>query len=151
MSKRTNANDRNPTSRSQNNGAIGELERLVLALHADGKCGRAAAEYNLVKAGAIEVASERVPGCLRDDDVFFEHSAWRLTELGRSASTDTLRSIILQDPPLEIALWDAMNEARDVGDNCGGCKPDDPLLLEHRRLLADLLDRVERIRAAGHI
>jgi hypothetical protein len=151
MSKRTNANDRNPTSRSQNNGAIGELERLVLALHADGKCGRAATEYNLVKAGAIEVASEHVPGCLRDDDVFFEHSKWKLTELGRSASTNTLRSIILQDPPLEIALWDAMFEARDVGDNCGGCEPDDPLLLEHRRLLAHLLDRVERIRAAGHI
>ena len=70
---------------------------------------------------------------------------------GRSASTDTLRSIILQDPLLEIALWDAMNEARDVADNCGGCEPDDPLLLEHRRLLAHLLDRVERIRAAGHI
>ena len=149
MSKRTNANDRNPTSRSQNNGAIGELERLVLALHADGKCGRAAAEYNLVKAGAIEVASEHVPGCLRDDDVFFEHSKWKLTELGRSASTDTLRSIILQDPLLEIALWDAMNEARDVADNCGGCEPDDPLLLDHRRILAHLLERVERIRAAG--
>jgi hypothetical protein len=100
MSKRTNANDRNPTSRSQNNGAIGELERLVLALHADGKCGRAATKYNLVKAGAIEVASEHVPGCLRDDDVFFEHSKWKLTELGRSASTNTLRSIILQIHPL---------------------------------------------------
>jgi hypothetical protein len=145
MSKRTNANDRNPTSRSQNNRAIGELERLVLALHADGKCGRGAAEYNLVKAGAIEAASAHVPGHLREDDVFFEHSEWKLTEVGKRASTNTLRSIILQDPP------NAMFEARDVGDNCGGCEHDDPLLLDHRRLLALLLDRVERIRAAGHI
>ena len=57
----------------------------------------------------------------------------------------------MRDPPLEIALGDAMNEARDVADNCGGCEPDDPFLLDHRRLLAHLLDRVERIRAAGHI
>ena len=146
MTKHTNESNTNVIPRDSR-----DLERVVLDLHADGKCGRGAAEYNLVKAGAIEVASEHVPGHLRDDDVFFEHSKWKLTELGRSASTNTLRSIILQDPPLEIALWDAMFEARDVGDNCGGCEPDDPLLLEHRRLLAHLLDRVERIRTAGHI
>jgi hypothetical protein len=68
--------------------------------------------------------------------------------MGKRASTDSLTSIILQDPPLEIALWDAMNEARDVADDCGGCEPGDPVLLEHRHLLAHLLDRVERIRAA---
>ena len=146
MTKHTNESSTNVIPRDSR-----DLERVVLDLHADGECGRAAAEYNLVKAGAIEVASGHVPGHLREDDVFFEHSEWKLAELGRSASTDTLRSIILQDPPLEIPLWDAMFEARDVGDNCGGCEPDDPLLLEHRRLLAHLLDRVERIRAAGHI
>jgi hypothetical protein len=106
MPKSNPMSHNNPTSRDNKSrtGKTIELERLVLDLHADGKCGRAAAEYNLVTAGAIEVASEHVPGHLRDDDVFFEHSKWKLTELGRSASTDTLRSIILQDPPLEIAL-----------------------------------------------
>jgi hypothetical protein len=141
----------NPTSRdnkSRTDETI-ELERFVLDLHSDGKCGRAAAEYNLVKAGAIEVASGHVPGHLRDDDVFFEHSEWKLTEMGKRASTAALTGIILQDPPLEIALWDAMKEARDVADNCGGCEPDDPLLLDHRRILAHLLERVERVRAAG--
>jgi hypothetical protein len=151
MSKRTNAYDPNLDSRSQNGGAIDELQQLVFDLHANGECGRAAAEYNLVKGGVIEVASEHVPGHLRDNDVFFEHSEWKLTELGRTANTEALTSIILQNPPLEIALWDAMNEARDVGDNCGGCESDDPVLLDHRRLLANLLDRVERVRAAGHI
>jgi hypothetical protein len=119
-----------------------------LDLHSDAKCGRAAAEYNLVKAGAIEVASGHVPGHLRLDNVFFEHSEWKLTEFGKRASTAALTGIILQDPPLEIALWDAMFEARDVADNCGGCEPDDPLVLEHRRLPAHLLERVGRIRAA---
>jgi hypothetical protein len=126
-----------------------DLEQVVFYLHADGKCGRAAAEYNLAKAGATEVASGHVPGHLREDDVFLEHSEWKLTELGKRASADSLTSIILQDPPLEIALWDAMNEARDVAGNCGGCEPDDPLLLEHRLLLAHLLERVERIRCSG--
>ena len=120
------------------------MQMIAILRHVARITGRSA---NL--AFTIGVKSQN--GCSRDDDVFFEHSKWKLTELGRSASTDTLRSIILQDPPLEIALWDAMFEARDVGDNCGGCEPDDPLLLEHRRLLAHLLDRVERIRAAGHI
>jgi hypothetical protein len=146
MTERKNENKLNRMPRNAR-----DLELLVLDLHADGKCGRAAAEYNLVKAGALEVASEHVPGHLRDNDVVFEHSEWKLTELGRTANTETLTGIILRDPPLEIALWDAMNEARDVGDNCGGCGPDDPLLLEHRRLLANLLDRVEHIRAAGHV
>jgi hypothetical protein len=51
------------------------------------------------KAGAIEVASGHVPGHLRDDDVFFEHSEWKLTEMGKRASTAALTGIILQDPP----------------------------------------------------
>jgi hypothetical protein len=144
MTKHTKDNNINPMPRTDRS-----LEQFVFDLHAEGKCGRAAAEYNLVKAGAIEVASGHVPGHLRDDDVFFEHSEWRLTELGKNGNADALKTIILQDPPLEIALWDAMNEARDVADNCGGCQPDDPLLFEHHRVLAHLLDRVERIRATG--
>jgi hypothetical protein len=102
-----------------------------------------------VKAGAIEVASGHVPGHLREDDVFFEHSEWKLTELGGRAGTAPLTSIILQDPPLEIAIWDAMFEARNVANVFRGCDPNDPSLLQRRRMLAHLLERVDRVRAAG--
>jgi hypothetical protein len=118
---------RSPTNKRRTGEEIA-LESFVLGIHAEGKCGRAAAEYNLVKAGAIEVASGHVPGHLRGDNVFFEHSGWKLTELGKCASEAALTKIILRDPPLEIALWDALSEARDVADNCGGCEPDDPLV-----------------------
>jgi hypothetical protein len=128
-----------------------DIELFVLDLHSDAKCGLGSGGVQSCEGGCDRGGLRTCARNLRDDDVFFEHSRWKLTEPGRSASTDTLRSIILQDPPLEIALWDAMFEARDVGDNCWGCEPDDPLLSEHRRLLAHLLDRVERIRAAGHI
>jgi hypothetical protein len=65
MTKHTNESNTNVIPRDSR-----DLERVVLDLHSDAKFGRAAAEYNLVKAGAIEVASEHVPGHLRDDDVF---------------------------------------------------------------------------------
>jgi hypothetical protein len=51
----------------------------------------------------------------------------------------------------EIALWDAMFEARDIAESCGGCEPNDPLVLQQRDILAHLLDRVERIREAERV
>jgi hypothetical protein len=157
MSKSTNMkcdstsrnNKRRTNATTQDSAAVGELKHFVMDLYCDGRCGRAAAEYNLVKAGAIEVASGHVPGHLREDDVFFARSEWKLTELGKRAGTAPLTSIILQDPPLEIALWDAMREARNVADNCGGREPDDPSVLQRRRMLAHFLERVDRVRAAG--
>jgi hypothetical protein len=143
------SNKRRTNAATQDNAAVGERKQFVMDLYCDGRCGRAAAEYNLVKAGAIEVASRHVPGHLREDDVFFARSEWKLTELGRRAGTAPLTSIILQDPPLEIALWDAMFEARNVANICGGCEPNDPSLLQRRRMLAHLLERVDRVRAAG--
>jgi hypothetical protein len=140
--RRTNAT-------TQNDTAVSELKHFVMELYCDGRCGCAAAEYNLVKAGAIEVASKHVPGHLREDQTFFFDSKWKLTELGERAGTAPLTSIILQDAPLEIALWDAMSEARNVSRNCGGCEPNDPFLLQRRRMLAHLLERVDRVRAAG--
>jgi hypothetical protein len=149
--KQKNKNPVNQTTRvsKRRTDETVALELFVLDLHADAKCGRAAAEYNLVKAGAIETSAGHVPGNLREDNVFFEHSEWKLTELGRRAGESALTEIILRDPPLEIALWDAMFAARDVADNCWDCEPDDPLVLDHRHVLDHLLDRVERIRAAG--
>jgi hypothetical protein len=116
MSNRTNTNNINKAPRSKKSGTdeargndteIGELESFVLDLHADAKCGRAGAEYNLAEAYVIDVAAGHVPGHLRDDDVCFERSEWKLTEWGQCVSTALLTTIILRDPPLEIALWDA--------------------------------------------
>jgi hypothetical protein len=90
-----------------------------------------------------------VAGVMGDRDNWWDDLRWELTKCGKRTSMAETRKIILQDPPLEIALWDAMWEARDVADNCGGCELDDPCLLKHQRILTHLLDRVERIRAAG--
>jgi hypothetical protein len=60
-----------------------------------------------------------------------------------------LERIILRDPPLEIALWDAKDEAADVADGCGGgCEPGHSFLLKYQRILAHLEERAERILAA---
>jgi hypothetical protein len=48
------ASSTSPTA-TQDNAAVGELKQFAMDLYCDGRCGRAAAEYNLVKAGAIEV------------------------------------------------------------------------------------------------
>jgi hypothetical protein len=125
------------------------LEKLILRLYWDAKCGRAAAEYNLKEAGKIEMLSGHVAGQMRDGDNFWDDCRWTVTERGRSTGMAELELIILRDPPLEIALWDAKDEAADVADGCGGgCEPRDPFLLKHQRILAHLEKRAERILAA---
>jgi hypothetical protein len=96
----------------------------------------------------IAVSFGHVAGEMRYGDNYWEDTRWMLTELGKRTSMAQLRRIVVRDPPLDIALRDAEDEARDVADDCGGCEPDDPDLLMHRRILAHLRDRVERIRAA---
>jgi hypothetical protein len=59
-----------------------------------------------------------------------------------------LKCVILCDPPFEIALWDAKDEAADVADCCGGCEPSEETLVAHQRILAHLEKRAERILAA---
>src|SRR6516162_5822834 len=44
------------------------LDELISRLYWDAKCGRAAAEYNLEKAGLIEMISGHVAGQMRDGD-----------------------------------------------------------------------------------
>jgi hypothetical protein len=85
---------------------------------------------------------------MRDGDNSWEDTRWMVTELGKRTSMPELKRIVLRDPPLDVALRDAEEEACDVADDCGGCEPDDPILLMHERILAHLRDRVERIRAA---
>ena len=124
------------------------LEKLISSLYWDGKCGRAGGEYNLKEAGMIEMISGHVAGQMRDGDNFWDDLRWTVTERGRSTGMVELERIILRDPPLKIALWDAKDEAADVAGGCGrGCEPRDPFLLKHQRILAHLEKRAERILA----
>ena len=109
--------------------------------------GYGAAEYNLANAGMIEMIFGHTAGKYHKDENTWTDGRWTLTQLGRQASMAELERIIVQDPPLEIALADAELEAEDVADNCGGCEPGDELLLEHKRILDYLRRRVERIAA----
>jgi hypothetical protein len=124
------------------------LEKLISSLYWDAKCGRAAAEYNLEEAGMIEMISGHVAGQMREGDNFWDDLRWTVTERGRWTGMADLERIILRDAPLEIALWDAKDEAADVAGGCGGCEPGDSFLLKHQRILAHLEERAERILAA---
>jgi hypothetical protein len=125
-----------------------KLDELISRLYWDAKCGRAAAEYNLEKAGIIEMISRHVAGQMRDGDNFWDDLRWTATKRGRRTSMADLQCIILLDPPLEIALWDAKDEAADVAGGCGGCEPGNLFLLKHQRILGHLEKRAERILAA---
>jgi hypothetical protein len=111
----------------------------------DLKCGYGAAEYNLVQAGMIEMIFGHTAGKYHDGENAWTDGRWTLTERGRRASMATLERIMLRDPPLEIAVADMELEAD--ADNCGGCEPDDELLVEHMRIFDHLKKRVERIAA----
>jgi hypothetical protein len=139
--------DNNDTDLNPNNVFDQKLDRLISRLYWDAKCGRAAAEYNLKNAGMIEMICGHVAGQMRDGDNFWDDLRWTLTERGRCTSMADLQRIILCDPPLEIALWDAKDEAADVAGSCGG-EPGDPILVTHERILAHLEKRAERILAA---
>jgi hypothetical protein len=142
--------DRSPTgAKARLNSSTLELEPLIRRLYCGAKCGNAAAEHNLEKAGVIEMIQGHVAGQMREGDNFWGDLRWKLTELGRRTGMAKARIIILRDPPLEIALRDAMDEASDIADGCGGYQPDHPYVLMHRRILEHLLDRIERIRASG--
>jgi hypothetical protein len=116
-------------------------------LYYDLKCGNGAAECNLEAAGMIEMIFGHVAGKLRFGDNPWTDGRWTLTERGVHSSIVDLKRIMLRDPPLEIAMSDAELEADDVADNCGGCEPDDELLLFHRCILESLRVRAERIAA----
>jgi hypothetical protein len=120
---------------------------LMLDLYFDAKCGLGAAEYNLEKAGMIRMIQQHVAGESRDGDNGWTDLRWTLTERGRRASVADLSDIMLRDPPLKIALSDADLEAADVANNCGNCPPGDKYLRIHKRILAHLKMRIQRIRS----
>jgi hypothetical protein len=118
---------------------------LTQDLYYDLKCGYGAAEYNLTKAGMIEMIFGHAAGKYYEGENAWTDGRWTLTKRGRRTSMVNLKHIMLQDPPLEIALADAELEAVDVADNCGGCDSGDEMLLLHKRILDHLIRRVERI------
>jgi hypothetical protein len=122
-----------------------KIDRLISRLYWEAKCGRAAAEFNLKEAGMIKMTSGHIAGQMRDGDNFWDDCRWTVTERGRCTSMADLQRIIVRDPPLEIALWDAKDEATDVAGGCGGCQTGDPILAAHQRILLHLEKRVERI------
>jgi hypothetical protein len=123
-----------------------EVSRLQFDLYSDARVGLAAAEYNLEKAGMIEMIQGHHAGIMLPSGPYWDDLRWISTDRGRRASDALLERIMLRDPPLEIAEWDAEDEANDVADDCGGCDVDDPTLAMHRRISANLDKRAECIR-----
>jgi hypothetical protein len=135
-----NDTDLNARTSSPNSALDQKIDELISGLYWDAKCGRAAAEYNLEKAGMIEMISGHVAGQVRDGDNFWDDLRWTVTERCRRTSMPDLQRIILCGPPLEIALWDAKDEAADVAGGCGAwARARRSPHLEDRRLKAAVL------------
>jgi hypothetical protein len=62
----------------------------------------------------IEMISGHVAGLMRYCDNFWDDLRWPLTDLGRRTSNKQLAQIMMRDPPLDVARWDADDEAEDV-------------------------------------
>ena len=121
------------------------VRRLISNLYWSARAGCAAAEVNLEKAGMIEMIQGTHAGVMLNTDPYWDDLRWTLTDRGRRASDAQLERIMLRDPPLEIAEWDAEDEANDVATNCGGYDIDDPQLAIHRRISVNLDKRAERV------
>jgi hypothetical protein len=121
-----------------------KASELISDRYFDAKCGHAGAEYNLEKAGMIAMIFGHVAGQMRHGDNFWDDIRWILTDLGRRARLNELERIILSDPPLEVAVRDAEDEAADIDEGCGGSYV---WVVRHKRILTHLEERVERIRA----
>jgi hypothetical protein len=119
---------------------------LQSCLYWNARVGWAASEYNLAAAGMIEMIYGPHAGLMHANENFWDDLRWTLTDRGRRASDAQLERVMLRDPPLEIAEWDAEDEANDVTTDCGGCDIDDPILAMHRRISINLDKRAERIR-----
>jgi hypothetical protein len=160
MTKHTRANNIRPTPRDDKTRTNAttrrdsdidvQLENLMRRLYFSAKCGNAAAEYNLEKAGVIEMTQGHAAGQMQMGDNHWGDYRWDLTELGNRTKLTDLERIILRDPPLEIALRDAEYEAADVAERCRDPECFGYVTL-HKRILSHLDERAERIRAAQNL
>jgi hypothetical protein len=135
--------DREYQSRQARDRAVHDLQS---DLYYSARVGRAAAEYNLERAGMIEMINGHHAGVMLPTDNYWDDLRWTLSDRGRRTSDSQLESIMLRDPPIEIAESDAEDEANDLATDCGGCDIDDPCLAQHRRISVNLDKRAERIR-----
>jgi hypothetical protein len=134
--------DREYESRNARDRAVSDLQS---SLYHSARVGWAASEYNLEKAGMIEMIHGYHAGVMLNTDAYWDDLRWTLTDRGRRASDGQLERVMLRDPPLEIAEWDAEDEANDVAGDFGGCDIDSPTLAKHKRISINLDRRAERI------
>jgi len=89
------------------------VEKLMLDLVYGGHAGWAAAEFNLVEAGLIEMIQGHQPGLIREGDNGWMDLRWTLTDLGRRTRKARFELVMKVDPPLWAAEQDAEAEAQD--------------------------------------
>jgi hypothetical protein len=122
------------------------VEELMLDLVYGGHTGWAAAEFNVVEAGLIEMIQGHQPGLMREGDNGWMDLRWTLTDLGRRTRKARFELIIKADPPLWVAEQDAEEEAQDYHQNFADSDPDDYWAAIHRHMSIRLDNRAERIR-----
>jgi hypothetical protein len=124
-----------------------KVGKLMFDLYFSGRLGLAAAEYNLEKAGLIEMIQGHRAGRMLPNgrDNWWGDCRWTLTQTGKRVSTARLGHAMLRDPPEEIGEWDAEAEANHVAADCADCEVNDLWLAIYRRISVSLDDRAERI------
>jgi hypothetical protein len=122
------------------------VEKLMLDLVYGGHAGWAAAEFNLVEAGLIEMIQGHQPCLMREGDNAWMDLRWTLTDLGRRTRKARFELVMKSDPPLWAAEQDAEEEAQDYQQNFADGDPDDYWTAIHRHMSIRLDKRAERIR-----
>jgi hypothetical protein len=122
------------------------LATLMADLVYAGHAGWAAAEFNLVKTGLIEMIQGHVAGLMRKDDNYWCDLRWTLTDRGRSTRAARFERVMKADPPLWVAEQDAEEEAHDYRRLAEELDGDEEWVARHRHMSIKLEKRAERIR-----
>jgi hypothetical protein len=120
------------------------LDKLMLDLVYAGETGWATAEFNLAKAGLIEMIQGHEPGLMREGDNGWADLRWTLSDLGRRTRKARLERVMKADPPLWVAEQDADEEAQDYQQTFAH-DPDSYWAATHRYMSNNLDKRAERI------
>jgi hypothetical protein len=122
-----------------------EVSDLMMKLVYAGETGWAMAEFNLAKAGLIEMIHGHQPGLMRERDNGWMDLRWTLTDLGRCTRKARFELVMKADPPLWVAEQDAEEEARDYQQTFADVDPDDYWAAIHRHMSNKFDNRAERI------